>query len=226
MSNPARDDICADKRADKRRRKTFARRAHGAHFSAARYTLIPNFIRNQASGDTVAIYKLGDDAPTIDESVFLADTATIIGRVTLEQNTSVWFGATLRGDNEPIVVGTDSNVQEGAVLHADPGFPLTIGEGVTIGHQAMLHGCTIGDGSLIGIQAVVLNGAVIGRNCLVGAGALVTEGKQFPDNSVILGSPAKAVRQVTDADIARMRGSAASYTDRREFYKAQLQRIG
>ncbi len=125
----------------------------------------------------MAICKLGDHALTIHESVFLADTATIIGRVTLEGNASVWFGATLRGDNEPIYVGRDSNIQESAVLHADPGFPLKIEEGVTVGHQAMLHGCTIGAGSLIAIQAVILNGAVIGRNCLVGAGALVTEGQ-------------------------------------------------
>jgi carbonic anhydrase/acetyltransferase-like protein (isoleucine patch superfamily) len=174
----------------------------------------------------VAIYKLGDHSPTIHESVFLADTATIIGRVTIEENASIWFGATLRGDNEPIHVGRNSNVQESAVLHADPGFPLKIEEGVTVGHQAMLHGCTIGAGSLIAIQAVVLNGAVIGRNCLVGAGALITEGKVFPDNSVILGSPARVVRQATEADIARMRQSAESYTDRREFYKEQLVRIG
>jgi carbonic anhydrase/acetyltransferase-like protein (isoleucine patch superfamily) len=174
----------------------------------------------------VAIYKLGENAPTIHESVFLADAATIIGRVTLNENVSVWPNATLRGDNEPITVARNSNIQEGAVLHADPGFPLNIGEDVTVGHQAMLHGCTIGEGSLIGISAVVLNGAVIGRNCMVGAGALVTEGKVFPDNTVILGSPARAVREVTNADRARIRASAASYTDRREFYKAQLVRIG
>ena len=174
----------------------------------------------------MAIYKLGDDAPTIHESVFLADTATIIGRVTLEENTSVWPGASLRGDNEPIVVGRGSNVQEGAVLHADPGFPLTIENDVTVGHQAMLHGCTIKEGSLIGIQAVVLNGAVIGRNCLVGAGAIVTEGKVFPDNSLILGAPAKVVRELTETDIANMQRGAASYAERREYFKAQLVRIG
>lgn len=174
----------------------------------------------------MAIYKLGDEAPTIHESVFLADTATIIGRVTLEENASVWPGAVVRGDNEPIVVGRGSNVQEGAVLHADPGFPLTIENDVTVGHQAMLHGCTIKEGTLIGIQAVVLNGAVIGRNCLVGAGAVVTEGKVFPDNMLILGAPAKAVREIGEADIARMRAATASYADRREYYKAQLVRIG
>jgi carbonic anhydrase/acetyltransferase-like protein (isoleucine patch superfamily) len=174
----------------------------------------------------VAIYKLGDAAPTIHESVFVADTATIIGRVTLEENSSVWFGAALRGDNEPIVLGKGSNIQEGAVLHTDPGYPLTIEANVTIGHQAMLHGCTIKEGALIGIQAVVLNGAVIGRNCLVGAGAVVTEGKTFPDNTLILGAPAKAVRELTEADIAQMQAGTRGYAHRREFYKAQLVRIG
>ncbi len=140
------------------------------------------------------------------------------------ENASVWFGATLRGDNEPIVVGEGSNVQENAVLHADPGFPLTVEANVTIGHQAILHGCTVKEGALIGIQAVVLNDAVIGRNCLVGAGAIVTEGKVFPDNMLILGAPAKAVREIGEADIARMRAATASYADRREYYKAQLVR--
>jgi carbonic anhydrase/acetyltransferase-like protein (isoleucine patch superfamily) len=174
----------------------------------------------------VTIYKLGDTAPTIHESVFVADTAAIIGKVVLEENSSVWFGATLRGDNETITVGTGSNVQEGAVLHTDPGYPLTIAENVTVGHQAMLHGCTIGEGSLIGIQAVVLNGAVIGRNCLVGAGAIVTEGKTFPDNSLILGAPAKAVRELKAEDIARMRAGTQSYIDRRGDFKERLVRIG
>jgi carbonic anhydrase/acetyltransferase-like protein (isoleucine patch superfamily) len=174
----------------------------------------------------VAIYKLGDAAPTIHESVFVADTATIIGHVTLEENSSVWFGASLRADNEPIVLGRGSNIQEGAVLHTDPGFPLTIEANVTVGHQAMLHGCTIKEGALIGIQAVVLNGAVIGRNCLVGAGAVVTEGKIFPDNTLILGAPAKAVRELTEADIAKMQAGTRGYVERREYYKAQLVRIG
>lgn len=174
----------------------------------------------------MAIYKLGEHAPTIHESVFVADTATIIGRVTLEENASVWFGAALRGDNEPITIGAGSNVQEGSVLHTDPGYPLVVGADVTIGHQAMLHGCTIHEGSLIGIQAIILNGAVIGRNCLVGAGSVVTEGKVFPDRSLILGSPARIVRELTDEDIARLRQSAAIYVKRREHFKAQLVRIG
>ncbi|ACR29525.1 gamma carbonic anhydrase family protein [Burkholderia glumae] len=174
----------------------------------------------------MTIYKLGDDAPTIHESVFVADNAAIIGKVVLEENASVWFGATIRGDNEPIVIGAGSNVQEGAVLHTDPGCPLTVARDVTIGHQAMLHGCTIGEGSLIGIQAVVLNRAVIGRNCLVGAGAVVTEGKTFPDNSLILGAPAKVVRALTEEDIARMRANTQNYAQRRAYFKEQLARIG
>ena len=172
------------------------------------------------------MYKLGEHAPTIHESVFVADTATIIGRVTLEENASVWFGASLRGDNEPIQVGAGTNIQEGAVLHTDPGYPLVIGTNVTVGHQAMLHGCTVHDGALIGIQAVVLNGAVIGRNCLVGAGAVVTEGKVFPERTLILGAPAKAVRELTDEELARLAQNAQGYIARRALYKEQLVRIG
>src|SRR3954468_6830229 len=142
----------------------------------------------------MSIYQLGDHAPEIDASSFVADSATVIGKVSLHANTTVWFGATLRGDNERITIGENSNVQEGTVMHTDMGYPLTVGKNVTIGHQVMLHGCTIGDGSLIGIQAVVLNNAKIGKNCIVGAGSVVTEGKEFPDNSLIVGSPAKAIR--------------------------------
>lgn len=172
------------------------------------------------------IYKLGEHAPTIHESVFVADTATILGKVTLDEHASVWFGAAIRGDNDPIAIGDGSNIQESAVLHTDPGRPLTIGRNVTVGHQAMLHGCTIGDGSLIGIQAVVLNGAVIGRNCLVGAGSVVTENKTFPDRSLILGAPARVARELTDEEVAGLAQVAQSYIDRRELFKAQLVRIG
>ena len=172
------------------------------------------------------IYKLGDYAPTIHESAFVADTATIVGKVTLEENASVWFGAAIRGDNEPITIGVGSNVQEGAVLHTDPGRPLKIGRNVTVGHQAMLHGCTIGDGSLVGIQSVVLNGAVIGRNCLVGAGSVVTENKTFPERSLILGAPARVARQLTDEEVAGLEKSAESYVQRRDLFKAALVRIG
>jgi len=146
--------------------------------------------------------------------------------VTLGERASVWFGAVIRADNEPINVGDGSNTQESAVLHTDPGFPMSIGANVTIGHQAMLHGCTIGDGSLIGIQAVILNGAVIGRNCLVGAGAIVTERKRFPDRSLILGAPAKVARELTDEEVALLGDAALDYVRRREIYKAGLRRIG
>jgi len=172
------------------------------------------------------IYRLDNDAPQISPSAFVASEATLIGRVILGERASVWPGAVIRADNEPIVVGPGSNVQEGAVLHADPGFPLTIGANVTIGHQAMVHGCTIGEGSLIGIQAVILNGAVIGRHCLVGAGAIVTEGKQFPDRVLLLGSPAKVVRELSGEDVARLTGAAEGYASRGGFYRSRLTRIG
>ncbi len=172
------------------------------------------------------IYQLGDARPQIDESAYITDSATVIGDVTLKANASLWYGVTLRGDTEPIVIGENSNIQEGTTLHADKGFPLTVGANVTVGHQAMLHGCTIGDGSLIGIQAVVLNGAKIGRNCLVGAGALVTEGKEFPDNSLIIGSPAKAVRTLTDEQIAGLAMSADIYVKRAQNYRQNLKKIG
>jgi carbonic anhydrase/acetyltransferase-like protein (isoleucine patch superfamily) len=174
----------------------------------------------------MAIYQLGEHAPKIDASAFVADSANLIGKVTVEANASVWFGVTIRGDNERITIGENSNVQEGTVMHTDMGFPLTLGQNVTVGHQAMLHGCTVGDGSLIGIQAVVLNGARIGKGCLVGAGALVTEGKEFPDNSLILGAPAKVVRTLTQEDLQRLAGNAASYVARGQLFKAQLKKIG
>lgn len=174
----------------------------------------------------MAIYQLGDHAPEIDSSAYIAESASIIGKVKIEANASIWFDVTIRGDNEFISVGENSNVQESCVLHTDPGYLLTIGKNVTIGHQAMLHGCTIGDGSLIGIQAIILNGAKIGKNCLVGAGALVTEGKEFPDNSLIIGSPAKAVRILSDEDVARMHGNTDNYVKRGQLFKTQLKRIG
>ena len=174
----------------------------------------------------MAIYQLGEHAPDLDPSAYVADGATLIGKVTLAADASVWTGAVLRGDNERITIGAGSNVQEGTVMHTDMGFPLTVGEHVTIGHQAMLHGCTIGDGALIGIQAVILNGARIGKGCLVGAGALVTEGKEFPDNSLIVGAPAKVVRQLTAEDAARLIGSADSYVKRGQLFKSQLKKIG
>ena len=170
-------------------------------------------------------YKLGDLVPDIHESAFVANEATLIGRVELQAGSSVWPGAVIRGDNEPIVVGAGSNVQEGAVLHTDPGCPLTIGRDVTIGHQAMLHGCTVEDGALIGIQAVVLNRAVIGSESLVGAGAVVTEGKVFPPRSLILGAPAKVVRTLTDEDVKGLRNNATTYAERAAHYKKDLTAI-
>ena len=159
----------------------------------------------------MALYQLGDDRPDIAASAWVADSAQVIGRVRLAENASVWFGAVLRGDNAAITIGRNSNVQDGSVLHTDPGFPLTIGRNVTIGHLVMLHGCTIGDGSLVGIGSVVLNGARIGRHCIVGAGALVTEGKAFPDNSLIVGSPARLMRVLDEASVESLRESAAHY---------------
>jgi carbonic anhydrase/acetyltransferase-like protein (isoleucine patch superfamily) len=174
----------------------------------------------------MAVYRLGKKTPSIPASAYVAGEATVIGEVILGEGANVWPGAVIRGDNEPITIGRGTNVQEGAVLHADPGVPLTVGEDVSIGHQAMLHGCTVGDGSLIGIQAVVMNNAVIGKDCLVGAGAIVTEGKTFPDRSLILGSPARVLRTMTDADIAFMRANAADYVRRQEMYKRDLEKIG
>lgn len=173
----------------------------------------------------MALYRLGDVAPIIPQSAYVATEATVIGNVTLGECTSIWPGAVLRGDNEPIRIGAGSNVQDNAVLHTDPGFALTIGANVIVGHQAMLHGCTIGDGALIGIQAVLMNGAVIGKECIVGAGAVVTEGKKFPDRSLIIGAPARRIRGLDDESIAKMRAGAESYVKRQERYKAGLRRI-
>lgn len=173
----------------------------------------------------MTIYRIGGLNPQIAQSAYVANVATLIGQVKLGDRASVWSGAVLRGDNEPIEVGEASNIQEGAVLHADPGFPLTIAANVTVGHQAMLHGCTIGEGSLIGIQAVILNGAIIGKNSLVGAGAIVTERKVFPDRSLILGAPAKMVRQLSDEDVANLLASAANYAIRAALYKTDLEII-
>jgi carbonic anhydrase/acetyltransferase-like protein (isoleucine patch superfamily) len=174
----------------------------------------------------MAVYALNDTVPQLHETAWVADSATVIGNVRLDAEASVWYGAVVRGDNELITVGRGSNVQDGSVLHTDHGFPLTLGEGVTVGHQVTLHGCSIGDGSLVGIQAVVLNGARIGRNCLVGAGALVTEGKEFPDNSLIMGSPAKVVRELTPEQSQRLRQSAQNYIANAARHRDGLRRIG
>jgi len=170
------------------------------------------------------LYSIDDIEPTLEdeEDVWVAPDAVVIGRVTLGSEVGIWFGSVLRGDNEPIVIGARSNVQEHSVMHTDPGYPLTVGEDCTIGHRAILHGCTIGDNSLVGMGATILNGAVIGQNCLVGAGALITENKVFPDNSLIVGSPAKVVRTLDDAAIARLKVSAAHYVANARRFRASL----
>lgn len=173
----------------------------------------------------MALYQLDELSPTLHESAWVADNAQVMGNVSLAEGSSVWFGVVIRGDTETISIGRGSNIQDNSVLHADMGMPLTIGENVTVGHQVMLHGCTIGDGSLIGIQAVVLNGARIGKNCLVGAGSLVTEGKEFPDGSMILGSPAKAVRQLSPEQIEGLKMSARHYVENARRYKTGLKKI-
>lgn len=174
----------------------------------------------------MALYELDGVAPQLADSAWVADSAQVMGNVRLAEGSSVWFGAVLRGDTETISVGKDSNVQDGTVMHADYGFPLVVGERVTIGHQVMLHGCQIGDETLIGIGATVLNGAKIGKNCLVGARSLVTEGKEFPDGSMILGSPAKVVRQLTPEQIEGLRRSAAHYVENAERYRKGLKKTG
>ena len=173
----------------------------------------------------MAIYQLGALAPRIADSAWVADSAVVIGNVELAEAASIWFGAVLRGDTESLSIGARSNVQDGSVLHADPGFPLVVGAGVTIGHQVMLHGCTIGDDSLVGIQAVVLNGARIGRHCLVAAGAIVTEGKQFPDGSLIMGAPARVVRPLTQEQIEGLKQGAQHYVDNARRHREGLKRL-
>ena len=158
-------------------------------------------------------YALGEYRPTVNEAAWIAPGCHIIGKVTLSAKASVWFGTTMRGDNEMITIGEGSNVQENCVLHTDMGYPLTIGAGCTIGHKAMLHGCTIGRDSLIGMGATVLNGAVIGEGCLIGAGALITEGKVIPDGSLVMGAPGKVVRTLDDASRERLRASALHYQE-------------
>lgn len=161
----------------------------------------------------MAIYELDGLAPQLGKGAWVADNAEVIGQVELGENASVWYGCVVRGDTEKIRIGRNTNVQDLSVLHADAGVPLTIGDNVTVGHQVMLHGCTIGDGSLIGIQAVVLNHAKIGRNSIVGAGSVVTEGKEFPDNSLIVGAPAKAIRTLDAEQIAKFQAIPQHYVE-------------
>lgn len=173
----------------------------------------------------MAIYELDGAAPRIAASAWVADSAQVMGKVELADDASVWFGAVVRGDTETIRIGRGTNIQDASVLHADIGKPLTIGENVTVGHKVMLHGCIVGDGSLIGIGAIVLNGAKIGKGCIVGAGSLVTEGKEFPDGSMILGSPAKAVRELSPEQQAGLRMSALHYVENARRFKNGLKKI-
>jgi carbonic anhydrase/acetyltransferase-like protein (isoleucine patch superfamily) len=174
----------------------------------------------------MALYELDGTSPRIDESAWVADSAQVIGNVELAAGASIWFGAIVRGDTEVIRVGRNSNIQDASVLHADHGTPLTIGDDVTVGHKVMLHGCTIGNGSLIGIGAVVLNGAKIGEGCLVGAGSLVTEGKEFPDGSMIVGSPARVVKQLTPEQLGHLRLSALHYVENAQRFRTGMKKIG
>jgi len=174
----------------------------------------------------MALYELDGKAPQLGDGAWVADSAQVIGDVELGANASIWFGVVVRGDNEPIRIGRNTNVQDGSVLHSDEGVPLTLEDNVTVGHQVMLHGCSIGEGSLIGIQAVILNNVKIGRNCIVGAGSVVTEGKEFPDNSLIFGSPAKLVRTLDEAGQAMGRRLAAHYVENSARYRRGLKKIG
>lgn len=173
----------------------------------------------------MAVYQLDDKIPQVHETAWIADSAQVMGQVRLDRDASVWFGAVLRGDTELLHLGAGSNIQDASVLHADAGFPVIIGERVTVGHKVMLHGCTIGDGSLIGIGAIVLNGARIGKHCLVGAGALVTEGKSFPDGSMILGSPARVVRQLSAEQVAMLEQGAEHYVENARRFRVGLKRL-
>lgn len=176
----------------------------------------------------MTVYALGAVSPSLPApgEYWIAPSASVMGNVILKTNASVWWGATLRGDNDPITVGENSNVQDGSVLHTDTGSPLTIGANVTIGHMVMLHGCTIGDNSLVGIGSIILNGAKIGRNCLIGANCLITEGKEIPDNSLVMGAPGKVVKEVSDHQVMILKGSALHYVENWKRYAAELRQVG
>ncbi|MGZ5138706.1 MAG: gamma carbonic anhydrase family protein [Burkholderiales bacterium] len=167
-------------------------------------------------------YALGDRKVICKGDYWIADNATVIGSVVLENNANIWFNCVVRGDNDVITIGENSQLQDGCVLHVDPGHPITLGKNVSIGHMAMLHGCTIGDGSLIGIKSVILNGAIIGRNCLIGANSLIAEGKKIPDGSLVLGSPGKVVRRLTEDEIREIHENSADYAARAKVYAAEL----
>ena len=171
------------------------------------------------------IYRLGEKQPALAENVYVAAEAAVIGDVTLAPDCSVWAQAVLRGDNEPITIEAGCNIQEAVVMHTDPGYPLHVGRQTTVGHQAMLHGCRVGSGCLIGIQAVVLNGAEIGSHCLVAAGALITEGKRFPDRSLILGAPARVARELESEEIERILATGQRYVERAAYFRRHLARL-
>jgi carbonic anhydrase/acetyltransferase-like protein (isoleucine patch superfamily) len=173
----------------------------------------------------MAVYELDGKAPQLGEGAWVAESAEVIGEVTLGENASVWCGAVVRGDCEKIVIGRNTNIQDLSVLHADIGIPVVLGDNVTIGHQVMLHGCTIGDGAVVGIQAVILNGAKIGKNCIVGAGSVVTENKEFPDNTLIVGSPARVVRTLDPAQVEKMSHLAEHYVGNAKLFAKTLKRI-
>jgi len=172
----------------------------------------------------MAVYNLGDVAPQLpdNDEYWIAPNAVVLGNVHLKRNASVWFGVVIRGDNDPIVIGENSNIQDNSVLHTDAGQPMIIGDGVTVGHMVMLHGCTIGDNSLIGIGSVILNGAKIGKNCLIGANVLITEGKEIPDNSLVMGAPGKVVREVSEGQARVLAGSARGYVSNWRRYRKGL----
>ncbi len=173
----------------------------------------------------MTVYSISELSPQIDPTAWVAPNATVIGKVKLAAGTSIWWNAVLRGDNELIVVGENSNIQDGSVLHTDVGTPLTLGRDITVGHMVMLHGCTIGDGSLIGIGSIVLNRAVIGRHCLIGANSLIPEGKTIPERSLVIGSPGRVVRELNDEEVARLQAAAQHYVDNAQRYRNHLTEI-
>lgn len=170
-------------------------------------------------------YALGDSSPQFGPDCWVADNATVIGRVVAGSNVNIWFNVVIRGDNDPITIGDNSNIQDGSVLHTDDGVPLTIGRDVTVGHKVMLHGCTVGDGSLIGINAVVLNRAVIGKGCIIGANALIPEGKVIPDRSLVVGSPGRIIRTLSDEDAQNLVAGASHYVDNARRYERELREV-
>lgn len=179
----------------------------------------------KASGDQTVLFALDDMVPELGEGAWVAPTAVLIGNIRLGARASVWFGAVLRGDEERLEIGPETNIQDGCVCHADPGFPLIVGEGCTIGHKALLHGCTIGDRSLVGMSATILNGAVIGANCIIGAGALIPENKVIPPNSVVIGSPGRVVRELRSDELHDLRAAAADYVSNSRHYASNMRRI-